>query len=97
MRHSGGSTGIGAASAHIFSASGAAVCIVGRSEEKCRKTADSLPSKGVYTVGNLTKPGDCARVVREAVSQLGGLDVLVNIGEPGLLAGQQPAWSSAKL
>ena len=88
---SGGSTGIGAASAHIFSASGAAVCIVGRSEEKCSKTADSLPSKGMYSAGDLTKPEDCARVVREAVSHLGGLDVLVNVGKPGPLAGQQLA------
>ena len=77
----GGSSGIGAAAAIIFARSGASVCILGRSEDKCRDLLARLPGQGTYTLADLNKPADCTRAVHQAVSKLDGLDVLVNVGK----------------
>ena len=57
------------------------MCIVGRNEDKCRTLVESLPAKAEYALRDLTVPEECAAAVTDAVKLLGGLDVLVNVGE----------------
>lgn len=81
----GGGSGIGAATAKLFVEQGAKVLIVGRSEEKLRKTMQDVNHENLsYTVGDVSKEEDTQRYVRDAVSRYGGLDVLVsNAGTEG--------------
>jgi NAD(P)-dependent dehydrogenase (short-subunit alcohol dehydrogenase family) len=81
----GGGGGIGAATAKLFVEQGARVLIVGRSEEKLRKTMRDINHENVsYTVADVSKVEDTQRYVRHAVERYGGLDVLVsNAGTEG--------------
>jgi meso-butanediol dehydrogenase/(S,S)-butanediol dehydrogenase/diacetyl reductase len=75
----GGGSGIGAALARRFVAEGATVCITGRRAEKLEEVEASLPAGSCVTVvGDVRVPGDTERMVAEAVSVNGRLDVLVN-------------------
>jgi NAD(P)-dependent dehydrogenase (short-subunit alcohol dehydrogenase family) len=73
----GGSTGIGAATALVLAKSGAKVVITGRTEETLRKTAAQHPGIS-YVVGDIARPIDAARSVSETVARHGKLDALVN-------------------
>jgi NAD(P)-dependent dehydrogenase (short-subunit alcohol dehydrogenase family) len=81
----GGGGGIGAATAKLFVEQGARVLIVGRSEEKLRKTMQDINHENLsYTVADVSKVEDTQRYVRHAVERYGGLDVLVsNAGTEG--------------
>lgn len=81
----GGGSGIGAATAKLFVEQGAKVLIVGRSEEKLRKTMQDVNHENLsYTVADVSKVEDTQRYVRHAVERYGGLDVLVsNAGTEG--------------
>jgi 3-oxoacyl-[acyl-carrier protein] reductase len=78
----GASSGIGAAVAIAFGHQGAHVAVHGhRGVEGAGQVASDVRKAGgtaVVIPGDLGKPGGGARVVHEAASQLGGLDVLVN-------------------
>lgn len=81
----GGGGGIGAATAKLFVEQGARVLIVGRSEEKLRKTMQDINHENLsYTVADVSKVEDTQRYVQLAVERYGGLDVLVsNAGTEG--------------
>ncbi|QRK09465.1 SDR family oxidoreductase [Archangium violaceum] len=81
----GGGGGIGAATAKLFVEEGARVLIVGRSEEKLRKTMQDINHENIsYTVADVSKVEDTQRYVRHAVDRYGGIDVLVsNAGTEG--------------
>lgn len=81
----GGGGGIGAATAKLFVEQGAQVLIVGRSEEKLRKTMQDINHENIsYTVADVSKVEDTQRYVRQAVERYGGIDVLVsNAGTEG--------------
>eukprot|EP00052_Salpingoeca_macrocollata_P012802 m.99975 g.99975 ORF g.99975 m.99975 type:complete len:261 (-) comp18639_c1_seq5:61-843(-) len=79
----GASSGIGAGTARVFAREGAKLCLTGRNEAALQALADEL--KALYVVGDLTVPGECERVVREASEKLGGLTTLVN--SAGVLKG----------
>jgi NAD(P)-dependent dehydrogenase (short-subunit alcohol dehydrogenase family) len=81
----GGGGGIGAATAKLFVEQGAKVLIVGRSEEKLRKTMQDVNHENLsYTVADVSKVEDTQRYVRHAVERYGGIDVLVsNAGTEG--------------
>ncbi|KAK9811065.1 hypothetical protein WJX73_010580 [Symbiochloris irregularis] len=79
----GGSAGIGRATAHAFSANGAVVTIVGRRLERLQKVVEALPGKAFAIAADLTKKEDLERIVKEAVEHMGGLDALVNNGANG--------------
>ena len=85
----GGGTGIGAAIARGFVASGARVCITGRRPEMLDRVARSLPENAVVTcAGDVADAEDAQRMVCAALQFNGKLDVLVNnaaIGIPGSL------------
>jgi L-fucose dehydrogenase len=74
---SGGTKGIGAATARLFAAEGARVAIIGRDPEAGAKLAAELPG-GLFIAADLTNEADCARAVGEALADFGQLDVLVN-------------------
>lgn len=72
----GGSSGIGAATARAFAAHGARVAISGRDCAALRRVAGD--SGGVVIPGDLREPGCPRRVVRDAAQALGSLDVVVS-------------------
>ena len=83
----GGGSGIGAATAALFAQEGARVLVVGRNEEKLRKTVQDINHENVsYTVADVSQVEDTQRYLREAVERHGGLDILVsNAGIQGEL------------
>jgi NAD(P)-dependent dehydrogenase (short-subunit alcohol dehydrogenase family) len=71
----GGSAGIGRSLAITAAAEGAAVAVVGRSEEKL---AEVVAAGGVTAISaDIRDPERCAGLVEEAVDALGGLDAVV--------------------
>jgi 3-oxoacyl-[acyl-carrier protein] reductase len=72
----GGSSGIGYETAHRLKLAGASVCITGRNPEKLFKASTEL---GITRIlADVSKEEDAIRAVQEAVSQMGGLNVLIN-------------------
>jgi NADP-dependent 3-hydroxy acid dehydrogenase YdfG len=77
----GASSGIGAATAELLAAEGAAVALAARREDRIRDLASSIESSGGRAVAIPTDVGDeeSARAfVTGAHEQLGGLDGLIN-------------------
>ena len=73
----GGSTGIGAATALHFASRGARVVVTGRHEATLKASAARHPGIA-YVVADIAKTTDAARGVEEVRSRYGQLDVLVN-------------------
>jgi NAD(P)-dependent dehydrogenase (short-subunit alcohol dehydrogenase family) len=77
----GGTRGIGRAIAEGYVAAGASVAVVSRNEQDCKDTAEHLRSLGGEAIGFAADMGnldDVRTIVERTVSELGGLDVLVN-------------------
>lgn len=77
----GGTTGIGRATALVLAAHGAHVLIFGRNEQPLAETLEAIRSIGGVAHGltaDQTRPEDIARVFRAADEQLERLDILVN-------------------
>jgi NAD(P)-dependent dehydrogenase (short-subunit alcohol dehydrogenase family) len=72
----GGSSGIGAATARAFAAKGAFVAIGGRNPAALQKVA--ADTGGVVIAGDLREPGCAQRTVSATVGALGGLDIVVS-------------------
>lgn len=97
----GSSSGLGKAIAAKLAAEGAKVVVAGRDPERLRGA--SLDAGAVARVGgDLTKEGECPRIVERAVRALDGLDILIvntGGGSPGELgestgASRQHAYES---
>lgn len=76
----GGASGIGRATAILFGQEGAAV-VVHDLKEEGRATADAIVGGGgraIFVQGDVTRAADCRAAVERAVSEYGGLHVLVN-------------------
>lgn len=73
----GGSTGIGAATANLLARAGARVVITGRTEATLKESA-AQHANIAYVVADIAKPGDVARSIAEVVRRNGRLDALVN-------------------
>ena len=71
----GGTRGIGRATADAFIAAGARVAINGRSADATAKIAAEIG--GIAAPGDVASAADCKRFVTAAAGVLGGLDVLV--------------------
>ena len=77
----GGTSGIGAATAIVFASEGADVVITGRRRELGEKNIEALGRFGVrnaYVEADHTKLEDCERAVSTTVQQLGRIDILFN-------------------
>ena len=79
----GGSRGIGRATALALADEGCNVAICGRSPDTLVATVAEIQAKGARGLGvqaDVTRPADVERLVAEVVAAFGGLDVLVNTG-----------------
>jgi NAD(P)-dependent dehydrogenase (short-subunit alcohol dehydrogenase family) len=86
----GGSSGIGRATAIAFARQGAKVIVAARSAAKLAEVASE--SAGVETVSvSLATPEGCEQAYAEAVRRLGSVDVLVNNAGTDLDEGR-PIW-----
>src|SRR5438132_100584 len=83
----GGSSGIGLATAELLLDEGASVTIVGRDEERLATAVDQLAPHGdvLASSGDVSKMDDAFRVAEACVERYGGLDyVFCNAGIPGV-------------
>jgi len=77
----GGTQGIGRATALLLAREGAAVAIAARGRERLEQTAAEIRAGGGRVAAiqaDVSKAADCERVVAEAVKAFGRLDILVN-------------------
>ena len=72
----GGTRGIGFATAQLFAQEGAEVLIVGRETDKTTEAAREIPGRG--EAGDVSVAADCERIVARTLDLYGRLDVLVN-------------------
>ena len=72
----GGNSGIGLASAHLFVDEGAKVAISGRNEETLRHAADSLGPGAFAIRADVTDASDRERMFSEVKERFGALDIL---------------------
>jgi len=72
----GGTRGIGLATAKLFAGEGARVVVVGRSADKMTEAVRDVPIRG--EAGDVSNAADCERIITQALSLYGRLDVLVN-------------------
>ena len=88
----GAGSGIGRATALAFAREGGSVAAFDVSPAKADAVAAEVKTSGgraVAITGDVSKPGDCARAVRDTEAALGPLDILVNnagIGATGTVA-----------
>lgn len=77
----GGNGGIGLGIATGLADAGAAVCITGRDEAKCRSALEQLRERGAKATAvtsDVRSEDSVARLVERTVAELGRLDILVN-------------------
>jgi NAD(P)-dependent dehydrogenase (short-subunit alcohol dehydrogenase family) len=78
----GGARGIGAAISHSLASQGAVVAAgYGSNRKAAERLCEELEQNGTRTSvhqGNIGKPEDCERVVRDVIEQHDRLDILVN-------------------
>ena len=77
----GAGRGVGRGIARVMAAAGAAVAVVARSEDQLVETVELIEGEGgraVALLADVTDQGAVVRMVEEAQSQLGPVDVLVN-------------------
>jgi 3-oxoacyl-[acyl-carrier protein] reductase len=99
----GGSKGIGAATALAMAERGANIAVVARNldqeAQKTRGRIEALGRQAVFIAADIGQPGEAARCVEQTIHQLGGVDVLVHAaGGPvqgGLLELTTEAWNAA--
>lgn len=77
----GGGTGIGKATAHLFAKEGAKVYITGRREEKLKEVQSEAKDAGIdinYIASDVSSESDCENVVRNVAEENDGIDILFN-------------------
>jgi NAD(P)-dependent dehydrogenase (short-subunit alcohol dehydrogenase family) len=77
----GGSLGIGKATAILFTKEGAKVVITGRTEKSLKESIEESKKEGVgidYLVSDVSKEEDCKKVVDYTVNKYGRIDILFN-------------------
>jgi NADP-dependent 3-hydroxy acid dehydrogenase YdfG len=94
----GGTTGIGRATAVLLAARGAHVLILGRHEDELNDAMQDLQevSENVYGVtADMTSPEDISRIFEEADSRLEQVDILINnaaLGADDIMTGEYSDW-----
>lgn len=74
----GGTSGIGEATAEVFAAEGATVVIAGRSEEKGARIAERLGDKVSYQRCDVTREDDIKALIETTAERFGRIDCLFN-------------------
>jgi NAD(P)-dependent dehydrogenase (short-subunit alcohol dehydrogenase family) len=74
----GGSRGIGLASAKALVAGGASVAITGTNQEHLDAASAALGKSALAIRADVRQYGDVERALEQAVSRFGGLDILIN-------------------
>ncbi|MDJ0657502.1 MAG: SDR family oxidoreductase [Xanthomonadales bacterium] len=77
----GGSSGIGRATAEMLASRGAKVVIIARKVEEMEETCDAIKAAGGeahYYVGDLADTEKCDEVIDRIIEDHGGIDILVN-------------------
>lgn len=78
----GGTSGIGEATALLFAQEGAEVAITGRNSQRGAAVLDRIKrevgSEALFLQADVSKAGDCRRVVEETLAAFGRLDILFN-------------------
>ncbi len=83
----GGTSGIGEATAELFVREGAQVVLVGRSEDKGQRIAERLGENALYARADVSREEDIAASVDLTVRTFGKLDVLFNNAGSGGYSG----------
>jgi NAD(P)-dependent dehydrogenase (short-subunit alcohol dehydrogenase family) len=98
----GGTSGIGAATALLLAQHGAHIAIVSRSQDNAlllQAAAESAGGKFAFVRADVANIEDCTRCVNEASAVLGGLDILVHSAggtvPGGLMDVTEEAWQKA--
>jgi NAD(P)-dependent dehydrogenase (short-subunit alcohol dehydrogenase family) len=77
----GGTSGIGEATAILFAKEGASVAITGRNEERGRQVRDTIIRAGgtaIFVAADVRQAGQCRHVVEQTMSAFSHLDILFN-------------------
>ena len=77
----GGTSGIGEATAILFAKEGASVAITGRNEERGRQVRDTILRGGgtaIFVAADVRQAQECRRVIDQTMSGFGHLDILFN-------------------
>jgi len=77
----GGTSGIGEATALLFAREGASVAITGRNEERGRKVVQKIKAagaEGIFFPADVSSAADCRRAIDETTRALGEIDILFN-------------------
>lgn len=74
----GGSLGIGKATAELFANEGAKVIITGRTEETLKKATEEIGNNVEYVVSDASKEEDCKKVIDHTIRKYGRIDILFN-------------------
>ena len=95
----GGSKGIGRATAELLASEGADVAICARNADEVSAAVEALKSKGVNAVGSAVDVGDgdaYKKWIESAIGELGGLDILVpNVSAGGgANIGSEEGWKA---
>lgn len=94
----GGTTGIGRATAILLAAQGARVMIFGRHEQELEEALKDIQAAGGKVKGltaDAANPEDIQRVFREFDRQMGSLDILINnaaLGYNSIMEGNYQEW-----
>lgn len=73
----GGSSGIGLASARAMAKAGAKVALAARSADKLAQAADEMGNGAAAITADLTAPGGVETAVRETENQIGPIDIVM--------------------
>jgi NAD(P)-dependent dehydrogenase (short-subunit alcohol dehydrogenase family) len=77
----GGTSGIGEATAMLFAKEGASVAVTGRNQARGQRVCDTILSSGgkaIFIPSDVRKAEHCRRSVAETVNAFGQLDILFN-------------------
>jgi NAD(P)-dependent dehydrogenase (short-subunit alcohol dehydrogenase family) len=77
----GGTSGIGEATAFLFAQEGARVAVTGRNESRGHAVTAKILERGgkaIFIRTDVRKAAECERAVSETVTALGGVDILFN-------------------
>ena len=77
----GGASGIGRATAHLFAQEGAAVVVADVNQEAGKRVVEEIARAGgsaFFEAIDVTVAADCRRLVESAIRELGHIDVLFN-------------------